>query len=823
MRKKVLCNKKLFKNDIKNLISWFLNNYGSIRVNKLLDKLKNIGFNKATEFGISLGIEDLKTTKLKKNILKISEENVKKQSEKLIIGKINIIEYSDKKNDIWNKTNNMLTAEITKNFEQTNSLNPAYMMIISGARGNLSQIKQLVGMRGLMADAEGKIINTPIKKNLKEGIHLHEYFISCYGARKGIIDTALKTANSGYLTRKLIYTTQQQIIKKTNCYTKYKILIRNLKNNKKYYQTLSKNLLGRVIAKNTIFKIEENNVLLSEGQDICRYILKKLSLCKKIYIRTPLTCLMNTGVCQLCYGWNLGNGRMAELGETIGIIAAQSIGEPGTQLTMRTFHTGGVINVKTKETILSPCEGIITYNSKGNLIETKYGEKGLIALSKFKISILPKKGNKLTINLPKNSIIVVRNKQIVKKKQIICETKTLKTKQKENSKQTNKILTIKSNVSGKIEKSEKKSIKLKSGNILNITKVLKLILNKSQKKIKESYKLKKRDTNNKNYEKQNKIQNANLKIYCRKNLIKKKRKNLLNKNEKIYIVNKKDLKTKLIFLNKLKSKIVLEKKGKETLRTTKITKYKYKEKSTELVISQIQERSFNLITLQKTNLYNLNKNEISYTEGTNLIKKQQPIGNIRYKINKIKDIVEGLPKIQQILESNKSQKLNEKLKKLFLSFKKKYTNKIATKKSFSLMQIYLLKKIKDVYSNQGINVNEKHFEILIKQMTCKVLIRKTGNSQFLNSEIVHFNKVEKINKNLKKKAKYEPIIVGISKLVKLNDGFLSSASFQETTNIISKSAIEGRIDWLNGLKENIILGNIIPAGTGNFNKSKQTN
>ncbi|MGI9214121.1 MAG: DNA-directed RNA polymerase subunit beta', partial [Gammaproteobacteria bacterium] len=145
--------------------------------------------------------------------------------------------------------------------------------------------------------------------------------------------------------------------------------------------------------------------------------------------------------------------------------------------------------------------------------------------------------------------------------------------------------------------------------------------------------------------------------------------------------------------------------------------------------------------------------------------------------------------------------------------------KLATKKSFALIQIYLLKKIKDVYSNQGINVNEKHFEILIKQMTCKVIIRKPGNSQLLNSEIVYFNKVEKINKNLKKKAKYEPIIIGISKLVKLNDGFLSSASFQETTNIISKSAIEGRIDWLNGLKENIILGNIIPAGTGKAHKN----
>lgn len=250
------------------------------------------------------------------------------------------------------------------------------------------------------------------------------------------------------------------------------------------------------------------------------------------------------------------------------------------------------------------------------------------------------------------------------------------------------------------------------------------------------------------------------------------------------------------------------------LEKIKIIKYGYKKKYPELVTSEIHEKTINSITLVKTNVYTLDINEKNFMDKNKLIKKQDSIGSIKYKVGKIKDIVEGLPKIQQILESNKKQKLNEKLKKIFLTLKRKYSNKVATKKSFLVIQKYILKKIKSVYSAQGINVNEKHFEIIIKQMTSKVIIRKTGDSKLLNSEIIYLNKIEKINKNIKVKATYEPIIIGISKLVKISDGFLCSASFQETTNILSKAAIEGKIDWLNGLKENIILGNLIPAGTG---------
>ena len=469
--KTIIFNKKLYKNDIKKIINWFVKNYGAIRTNKLVDNLKTLGFNTATEFGISLGIHDLKSPDIKKKLLQKAEKNIKNQKEKYITSKINLISYLSKKNEIWNQTNNLLTDEITKNYEQKELLNPAYVMIISGARGNLSQIKQLVGMRGLMADAQGEIISTPIKKNLLEGIELAEFFISCYGARKGIIDTALKTANSGYLTRKLIFAVQEEIIKQPNCNTKSYIIVKNDNLNKKNFIKLKNNIFGRIIAKTIKIITNGKKINLNSGQDICNYLFKKLVLAKKIQIRTPLTCKLNNGLCQMCYGWNLGNGRMVALGETVGIIAAQSIGEPGTQLTMRTFHTGGVVNIKTNETIISPSSGIISYNMKkiGKRVETNNKGKVFITLKNGKITILPNKGNKLSIKIPKYSIIYVNNKEKVHRKQILSEKMYWKNLKNSRKKLT---VTIKSNISGLIEEkklnnNKKKIIEIIIGNIIN--------------------------------------------------------------------------------------------------------------------------------------------------------------------------------------------------------------------------------------------------------------------------------------------------------------------------------------------------------------------
>lgn len=261
-------NKTFDKNEMRNLISWFLTNYGNIRTKRLLDKLKEVGFKYATEAGISLGIEDLKIPTTKKLYLQNTENILEKNYNRYIKGQISSIDQIEKITQEWNTTNELLKMEVIKNFRQTDLLNPLYMMTLSGARGNISQIKQLVGMRGLMADSQGEIISLPIKNNFKEGLNVIEYFISCYGARKGLIDTALKTANSGYLTRRLIYVSQSQVIRKPDCSTKYSIIITSNYKNKKDYKLLKQKLIGRVLSK-SIENHDSKKILASQGQDIC--------------------------------------------------------------------------------------------------------------------------------------------------------------------------------------------------------------------------------------------------------------------------------------------------------------------------------------------------------------------------------------------------------------------------------------------------------------------------------------------------------------------------------------------------------------------------
>lgn len=260
-------NRTVNKNEIKSLLKWFISNFGGLRTQKLLDKLKELGFKAATKGGISINLEDLKIPPAKKNLITNAEKEVKKLNKKIVLGEISIVNHTNKTNQIWANTNELLTNEIIENFRQLDLINPIYIMTLSGARGNISQIKQLIGMRGLMSDSQGEIISTPIKSNLKEGLSILEYFISCYGARKGIVDTALKTANSGYLTRRLIYSSQNQVIKKSDCKTNAAKLIYNKIKNKETYKKNIESLIGRVIAKEILG--ENSKILASYGQDIC--------------------------------------------------------------------------------------------------------------------------------------------------------------------------------------------------------------------------------------------------------------------------------------------------------------------------------------------------------------------------------------------------------------------------------------------------------------------------------------------------------------------------------------------------------------------------
>lgn len=811
---KLICNKTFDKKEIKKLIEWFIYNYGSIRTNKLLDDLKTIGFNSATNAGISLGLEDLKIPQTKQNVINNTENYLKKIKSRLILGKINFLTEIERITDCWNTSNEILKKEVIRNFRQTDLLNPVYIMTFSGARGNLSQIKQLVGMRGLMSDSQGEIINLPIKSNLKEGLKTIEYFISCYGARKGLVDTALKTANSGYLTRRLIYVAQEQTIKQPNCHTNNGILITN--NNRKIFTNTKEKLLGKILARNILNK-KNKKILVSKNQDICKYIFKKLNKNKinKIYIRSPLTCRLNTGTCQICYGWNLGNGRMIELGENIGIIAAQSIGEPGTQLTMRTFHTGGIFSGETNETINAPCEGIIKYDSteKGKKIKTQYGDKAYLTLKESKISIINKKNVTSIIKIPKYTIILIKpNKKVFFKQTIaeITDWKNLKTNRKNyttNSKE------IRTEISGKLfsEKKDKNLLWVISGNIVNIEHT-KLLLKKKifPQKLISLYKNKGDKIQSRSKLKKPKIKNLNI-----INFFNYKKKE--NKQKYSYITMMINLKNKKLFMNKSYSEKIIETKINLFLGEILNKNFNLKEKHRNKYSSQIKQQRKNQIVITKSNSYEISKKNFLLTK--NFIKKNSILSFVFYNNKKTEDIVQGLPKIEELLEARKKKEsytmnLHEKLKKYFISFKNKYTTLIAVKKSFTKIQKYLIDKVSFVYISQNVNISDKHLEVIIKQMTSRVIVTQQGDSNIITGEIIELNRVEKINLKLSRKVDYEPLVLGITKLSLSNQSFISEASFQETTRILTKSAIEGKIDWLFGLKENIILGKLIPIGTG---------
>lgn len=812
MKKRIIFNQKFDKKKIRNLINWFLNNYGSIKTCKILGKLKSIGFKYATKSGISLGLEDLIIPSIKKPLIKNTENYLIKTKLKLKCGRINKLQYNQKLIETWNITNETLKKEIIRSFKQIDLLNPVYMMIFSGARGNISQIKQLVGIRGLMSDSKGEIINMPIKHNLKEGLSENEYFISCYGARKGIIDTALKTANSGYLTRKLIYASQSISINQPSCNTRTITLIKLINSNKKNYLSTRDKIVGRIINED-IQEINGNKVI-SKGQDICNYTAKKIIKCKKyIAIRTPLNCKLNLGVCQLCYGWNLTNNKLVKLGEAVGILAAQSIGEPGTQLTMRTFHTGGIFKNEISKVILSPINGIITFSKKNTKkVITKYGENELLLTDNKVFFIKGKNYKTYNIKIPKFSISLVKSGDKIFKKQIIAEISQWK---KSKNKTNNEIEQIKAEKTGQIlfEKYEDKKVRDKLWILIGKIETNYLLYNKIFSKNNKNINFTKK---NYSYNKIEKVLNNNFKLKINKKIINKIKKVQVKIKEEeknlyeIKIINKENL-----YVNKIVDKIILEKSKKD------IGKFFIKKNKKQVFSGLITEERINSRFIKKGIAYFIQKRCILNIKNHSLIEKGTRMFDIIYEKEKTKDIVEGLPKIEEILEAKKTKNsieiknnVQQKLKEYFKFYKKKYDNSVANEKTIKKIQAYLVKEINDVYKSQDVKISEKHIEIIVKQMTSNSIIRESGDSKFLIGEIINRNKIEKINKILKRKIKYEPLIVGISKISNLSNSFISAACFQETTRILTKAAIMGKIDWLKGLKENVIFGNLIPTGTG---------
>lgn len=416
-------NKVVTKKYLREILFWSFRNFGMSKAVFLADSLKKLGFNFATQAGISISIEDLKVPTLKTELIYKANQKMEQAELDCLRGELTEVERYQQLTDNWNTTSETLKNQVVNYLRNFDPLNPVYMMAFSGARGNLSQVRQLVGIRGLMAGPTGDIIDIPITKNFREGLTITDYMISAYGARKGLVDTALKTAESGYLTRRLIDVAQDVLIRETDCYTKRGILLYKLNDNKGTVISLKDRLFGRILAKDVLDK-NSKKIIASRNQQISPLIAKKIDQqgFLKILVRSPLTCDLNRSVCQNCYGWNLSHGKLVDLGEAVGIIAAQSIGEPGTQLTMRTFHTGGVFTAESNSHVFSKVSGqiFLPVNLKTYPLRTYDGKNALILETSTQIEVLNFSNQVSKIFLNKDTILFVGNNEFIRKNQIIA-------------------------------------------------------------------------------------------------------------------------------------------------------------------------------------------------------------------------------------------------------------------------------------------------------------------------------------------------------------------------------------------------------------------
>jgi len=466
-------NNLIGKKQLRQLLAWSFTNYDSMQACALADELKYLGFKYASQAGISISIEDLKIPFVKNLMLEKANQEIINAEKIYFKGKITDVERFQKIIDTWSLTSESLKEQVIHYFKNYDPLNSVYIMAFSGARGNLSQVRQLVGMRGLMSDPSGEIMKLPIKKNFREGLTITDYLMSGYGARKGIVDTALKTANSGYLTRRLIDVGQDILIREKDCLTTHSFLLSLKKSEPKNFNIIYEKILGRVLSK-PIFDPQTKEIIIKANSQITPNIIEK---CKKkqiteFYIRSPLTCNLYRAICQKCYGWDLASENLVDIGEAIGILAGQSIGEPGTQLTMRTFHTGGIFTSEARQQIISPINGIVRFYKilKSILLRTNRGEDVLITKNSGSIILIPENNfdNLLKIEVLKNTILFPKNNQYVLKDTVLGELVNT------NRQVKTEIKTILSDHSGEIFMPRLK----KKVNLLNNNKLLWILFGK---------------------------------------------------------------------------------------------------------------------------------------------------------------------------------------------------------------------------------------------------------------------------------------------------------------------------------------------------------
>ena len=740
------------------------------------DKLMYLGFEYATKSGVSIALDDMVVPDKKEDILSEAESQVKNIQSQFTSGLLTQGERYNKVVDIWSRTNDQvaqammdkLGTEVVKDSEgkkqEQASFNSIFMMADSGARGSAAQIRQLAGMRGLMAKPDGSIIETPITANFREGLNILQYFISTHGARKGLADTALKTANSGYLTRRLVDVSQDLVISEEDCGTKNGLTISAVVEGGEIVQNLSDRVLGRVLSqpikdrenKKVILKkgtlIDEDNVTLIEEHGV-----------DAISIRNPVTCETNHGLCIKCYGRDLARGHIVDIGEAVGIIAAQSIGEPGTQLTMRTFHIGGAASS-------SAAQNSIEINNNGvaslyNLKTIKNVDKNLVAVSRSgEIIISDQYGKERErYKVPYGAIITIKDGQKVKAGDLISTWDP----------HTHPIV---AEAAGIIKFEDFVDGVTVTEQIDEITGLSNIIIMDSKKQTSTTSVIRPKAA-------------------------------LVNGRGKPITFTKTE--TPIIYIfpagaiisiqdgTKINAGDVIARIPLESSKTSDITGglprvadlfEARKPKDAAILAKHSGITSFGKETKGKVRLVITDDNGDSHEE---LIPKIRTLNIFEGEsIQKGEIISDGELSLHDILEVQGVDKLAK----------------------------YLVKEVQDVYRLQGVPINDKHIEIIIRQMMRTVQIEEPGDTNLLPNELINKSELHDINKKIKleelKPATYKPMIMGITKASLATTSFISAASFQETTRVLTEAAVKGSTDKLRGLKENVVVGRLVPAGTG---------
>ncbi|MFL6446095.1 MAG: DNA-directed RNA polymerase subunit beta' [Bryobacteraceae bacterium] len=749
-------NGLLKKKGMAQLVQYCYLKFGRVVTVQMLDEVKKLGFLYATRAGISIGIDDMVVPEEKVSLVRDAEKQVVEVQQQYQEGAITQSERYNKIIEVWSKVTEAVSDKMFKNMEEDDRtgriLNPIYIMADSGARGSKQQIRQLSGMRGLMARPSGEIIETPITANFREGLNVLEYFISTHGARKGLADTALKTADSGYLTRRLCDVAQDVIITEDDCGTSDGIYVEPIIESGEIIEPLRDRIVGRVALEDQ--RDYENEIIVSVNQEITEELASAIQAAgiERVKIRSVLTCESKRGVCRLCYGRNLATGRMVERGEAVGIISAQSIGEPGTQLTMRTFHIGGAATrISEQSTQDAKSDGYVRFNNV-NTVRNNKGE--LIAMNRNGILIIVDEKQRERERYPVvyGAKINVEDGAPVKANQILLEWDPY----------TFSILT---EVTGAVHFKDL---------IDGVT---------TQEQVDE-----------------------------------------ITGNMQVVVTESSD--------EKRFPTVIMRPEGG----------------------SRSEEKRY----LMPTHAH------LMVADG-DVLHAGDVIAKIPRATTKTKDITGGLPRVVELFEARKPREtaiiaeingvvkygeVTKGMRKLYISgddgVQKEYSiprgvhinvqegervrsgdplmdgprnpHDILAVLGEKELQKYLVNEIQEVYRLQGVNINDKHLEVISRQMMRWVRIEDIGDTEFLPDEVVDKFKFREENTRVieagGRPASGKPLLLGITKASLSTDSFISAASFQETTRVLTEAAINGKVDYLRGLKENVIMGRLIPAGTG---------